>query len=72
MATEKGVEAVERALSLLDAIPGSGKPSLSLHELSLATGFYKSTILLGGLKWRTQWQILISITSKWGSTAVTS
>ncbi len=45
MATEKGVEAVERALSLLDAIPGSGKPSLSLHELSLATGFYKSTIL---------------------------
>lgn len=45
MSTEKGVEAVERALSLLDAIPRSGKASLSLHELSLATGFYKSTIL---------------------------
>ena len=45
MATEKGVESVERALSLLDAIPVSGKTSLSLHELSLATGFYKSTIL---------------------------
>lgn len=45
MAMEKGVDAVERALSLLDAIPASGKTSLSLHELSLTTGFYKSTIL---------------------------
>lgn len=45
MSTEKGVEAVERALSLLDAFPASGKKTLSLHELSLATGFYKSTIL---------------------------
>lgn len=45
MATEKGVESVERALSLLDAFPNAGKKSLTLHELSLATGFYKSTIL---------------------------
>lgn len=45
MAIEKGVESVERALSLLDALAASGKTSLSLHELSLATDFYKSTIL---------------------------
>lgn len=42
---EKGVEAVERALTLLDAFTSGDKRSLSLHELSLATGFYKSTIL---------------------------
>ena len=45
MATEKGVDAVERALTLLDAFTSSSKRTLSLHELSLATGFYKSTIL---------------------------
>ena len=45
MTTEKGVEAVERALSLLDAFPGSDKKALSLHDLAIATGFYKSTIL---------------------------
>lgn len=40
----KGVDAVERALTLLDAFQ-SGKRTLSLHELAQATGFYKSTIL---------------------------
>lgn len=45
MSTEKGVEAVERALTLLDTFAGTGKKTQTLHELSLATGFYKSTIL---------------------------
>lgn len=42
--TEKGVEAVERALTLLGAFT-SVRRTLSLHELSQTTGFYKSTIL---------------------------
>jgi DNA-binding IclR family transcriptional regulator len=42
---EKGVEAVERALTLLNAFELTGKQTLSLHELAQATGFYKSTIL---------------------------
>lgn len=40
-----GVEAVERALTILEAFDKTGKPSLSLHEMAEATGFYKSTIL---------------------------
>jgi DNA-binding IclR family transcriptional regulator len=40
----KGVEAVERALSILDALSRQRAP-MSLHELSQATGLYKSTIL---------------------------
>ncbi len=42
--TKNRVEAVDRALSLLDAFNG-GKPSLSLRELAELTGMYKSTIL---------------------------
>ncbi len=38
------VEAVERALTLLEAFAG-GQASLSLAELAAETGFYKSTIL---------------------------
>lgn len=40
----KGVEAVERALTILDAVARKNGP-VTLHELSLTTGFYKSTIL---------------------------
>jgi DNA-binding IclR family transcriptional regulator len=40
----KGVEAVDRALTLLEAFLND-KPTLSLHELAAQTGFYKSTIL---------------------------
>lgn len=40
----KGVDAVERALTLLGAFQ-TDKRTLSLHELAQATGFYKSTIL---------------------------
>ena len=40
-----GVEAVDRALTILNAFDASGKSSLSLHELAEITGFYKSTIL---------------------------
>jgi DNA-binding IclR family transcriptional regulator len=38
------VEAVERALALLDAFR-AGRPTMALGELAAATGFYKSTIL---------------------------
>jgi DNA-binding IclR family transcriptional regulator len=38
------VEAVERALSILDAFAAE-RPRLTLAELAAATGFYKSTIL---------------------------
>ncbi len=38
------VEAVERALTVLDAFHGD-KPQMTLGELASATGFYKSTIL---------------------------
>src|SRR5262249_56213088 len=38
------VEAVERALTILDAF-AADKPELTLAELAAATGFYKSTIL---------------------------
>src|SRR5215813_14372052 len=38
------VEAVERALSILDAF-ATERPRLTLAELAAATGFYKSTIL---------------------------
>jgi len=38
------VEAVERALTVLEAF-GEGQASLSLAELAVRTGFYKSTIL---------------------------
>src|SRR5262245_52728889 len=41
---EQRVESVERALAILDCFNG-GAESLSLAELSRATGFYKSTIL---------------------------
>jgi len=44
-ADAKGVDAVERALTILNAFGSTGKTSLSLHELAEATGFYKSTIL---------------------------
>lgn len=42
--TEQRVEAVERALSILDAFTAE-LPSLSLAELAERTGFYPSTIL---------------------------
>ncbi|WP_157956877.1 IclR family transcriptional regulator [Salinicola aestuarinus] len=42
--TQRRVEAVERALTLLEAFT-TQRPALSLTELSHATGFYKSTIL---------------------------
>ena len=38
------VEAVERALTILDAF-AADKPELTLAEIAAATGFYKSTIL---------------------------
>jgi DNA-binding IclR family transcriptional regulator len=38
------VEAVERALAILDAFHAD-KPAMTLRELAAATGFYKSTIL---------------------------
>jgi DNA-binding IclR family transcriptional regulator len=38
------VEAVERALTILDAFQAD-KPELTLAEIAAATGFYKSTIL---------------------------
>ncbi|MEO3431347.1 IclR family transcriptional regulator [Pelagibius sp. CAU 1746] len=41
---EDRVEAVERALTLLEAF-ADGAPQLSLAELAARTGFYKSTIL---------------------------
>ncbi|NRG16386.1 IclR family transcriptional regulator [Rhizobiales bacterium] len=41
---ERGVEAVERALRILDCFDGADK-SLSLAELSRRSGLYKSTIL---------------------------
>ncbi len=41
---EDRVEAVERALTLLEAF-ADGTPQLSLAELAARTGFYKSTIL---------------------------
>lgn len=44
MSDEKGVDAVERALSLLDCFDGHSE-TLGLAELSKRTGFYKSTIL---------------------------
>ena len=40
----KGVEAVERAMTILDAM-AKKRAAMTLHEISLATGFYKSTIL---------------------------
>lgn len=40
-----GVEAVERALNILNAFEKTRQASLSLHELAQASGFYKSTIL---------------------------
>jgi DNA-binding IclR family transcriptional regulator len=43
-AAEQRVEAVERALSILDAFTGD-RPALSLAELAARTGFYPSTIL---------------------------
>ncbi|HZM34059.1 MAG TPA: IclR family transcriptional regulator [Burkholderiales bacterium] len=42
--TRRGVDAIERALQLLDSFR-TGAASLSLAELSARTGFYKSTIL---------------------------
>ena len=44
MAEAKGVEAVDRALKLLDCFEISDH-SLTLAELSRRSGFYKSTIL---------------------------
>jgi DNA-binding IclR family transcriptional regulator len=44
MTESKGVEAVDRALQILDSFKG-GAGDLSLAELSKATGQYKSTIL---------------------------
>ncbi|WP_251977766.1 IclR family transcriptional regulator [Salinicola avicenniae] len=41
---QRRVEAVERALTLLEAFSAQ-RPALTLTELSQATGFYKSTIL---------------------------
>src|SRR5262245_25091856 len=38
------VEAVERALAVLDAFHAD-KPTMTLGEIASATGFYKSTIL---------------------------
>ncbi|MGO4574192.1 IclR family transcriptional regulator [Microvirga sp. 2TAF3] len=43
-AQEKGVDAVDRALSILRAFE-EGQKTLSLHEIAQATGLYKSTIL---------------------------
>lgn len=40
----RGVEAVERGLTILDAMARQRAP-MSLHELAQATGYYKSTIL---------------------------
>ena len=44
MAEEKGVEAVERALKILECFNSENR-EVSLAELSRLTGFYKSTIL---------------------------
>lgn len=44
MAAENRVEAVERALAVLDCFDGE-KQALTLAELAERTGFYKSTIL---------------------------
>ena len=44
MSDAKGVDAVERALSILDAF-SKDLPELTLTELSTRTGLYKSTIL---------------------------
>ncbi len=44
MADEKGVEAVDRAFTLLDCFDGQ-EDTLSLAELARRSGFYKSTIL---------------------------
>ena len=44
MTEAKGVEAVERALQILDCFD-AGEAELSLAEISRRTGFYKSTIL---------------------------
>lgn len=44
MADQKGVEAVDRALKILDCF-SVGTQEISLAELSRLTGFYKSTIL---------------------------
>jgi DNA-binding IclR family transcriptional regulator len=41
---ERGVEAVERALSILEAFAG-GASRLSLSEITEHTGFYRSTVL---------------------------
>lgn len=41
---EKGVEAVDRALTILKSLVDGDGP-MTLHEISLATGLYKSTIL---------------------------
>ncbi len=43
-AAEQRVDAVERALSILDAFT-AGEPSLSLSEISGRTGLYPSTVL---------------------------
>lgn len=50
MKSESGVAAVDRALALLGAFR-DGDGSLTLHELAVRTGYYKSTILrlLGSL-----------------------
>lgn len=44
MADPKGVEAVDRALKILECF-GADTQEISLADLSRATGFYKSTIL---------------------------
>lgn len=44
MTEQKGVEAVERALSILNCF-SDGEHSLGLAEIARRTGFYKSTIL---------------------------
>lgn len=44
MAEQKGVEAVDRALKILECF-SSEAPEISLADLSRQTGFYKSTIL---------------------------
>ncbi|MHA6691601.1 IclR family transcriptional regulator [Devosia sp. A449] len=41
---EKGVEAVDRALTILRSLVDGNAP-MTLHEISLSTGLYKSTIL---------------------------
>lgn len=48
MSESKGVEAVERALSILDCFR-TDKTELSLAEISKTTGLYKSTILRLGV-----------------------